>query len=1183
MSRKVFTSEVKEALYTDHRRASVVTLLPSWSLLDVTGLGFIPRSGHTAVVVGQNEIWVSGGYGGERGSEAILDDIICLSINDDKKSICVRAEVPVSGKEARVGHSAVRVSDGQKHNVYVFGGWNGKQYLNFGYLLDLEAKHLLPETHTILQTPDGRRDHSTVIAGRKIVVFGGWNINEQFNDVWFADKFEWRWGIAEVSGDIPAARRGHSATVIGNKMYVFGGIFGFSKYLDELYVLNLDTWEWTVPDVSGDSPSCRAWHSACRIGNTGQILIFGGTAGRMNFYNDMYVLDTASMQWFPIPYQNADSVPAGRCAHTAVMIGSKMYVIGGLSPSVVDNRILPTGDIFVMETGLDVDETAPQDTDVASGITSESEANIGGDQFESTQKTQALVDLSSLGDQVVEGWLSVLTPAIKADKEDVWLRRFFKLLGTDLCYYQTREKGTCLIRNGLVKDWSEEWEKKEIMLPVDGDDDDPSSMTLEDILSNRSSSQCKQFIYFSESRQCAELPSFYLDVEDFRSGASTSDGMGLMSAATVIRDTYIQPGSDKEIQCDPDTRTTILTQIDEANVTKDMFDLAQKQCLSVMRSNIMMDFSDYLLNRAESFTLKTAMTEADKEIPYCDNCLSKFSFSRRRNFCRLCGSVYCGSCISHSITLPEVYGAADPVRVCDVCNSAFKQRAHTFSLVLKNRNRPLNLQAHTAEDLEAWKDAFRRSLALTGEVDIVPMSPAASTSSLKSPPTPSSASSRKVKPSSTPTAGTSTGTDDAGSPEVTSDIVHLEGWVRKEDPTSKQYRDRYFVLHHNRLYYYQMTLQERLPISKQNNGSIDHFKVVRQTLVESNANVEDGTPPHLKGGFLPGSHFSYRFEVSNNVTMYKLASETEADRLRWINAIHKATNSKAKSQDQIETLQLARSLAMGDDQSGSMVALNAPQGEVAFACGVVDSMRLWEAEPNATNEALHICQDIMMNSLRNFSGYVVKKELSSYVFAFHSSVDALQWCATVQRSLLGVEWPSALGSIGDTEKVTDKEGNVIYNGLRIAFAVHKGFPDCRKNAVVNQMKYSGPTLDEVQALVRYAHGGQTLCLQDCYSDVKDTLEDEGSDEKDAAHLESAEDAILSAQRLVDVSELVFNDVGSHVLRGVNSESVTVYEVVCADLQQRQCGNIKPQPSLSHADSQSFSQSFSSLSIASSTM
>jgi Rab9 effector protein with kelch motifs len=122
------------------------------------------------------------------------------------------------------------------------------------------------------------------------------------------------------------------------------------QYLADLHVLDTKSMTWSTPETTGEKPSPRAWHTANVIGK--YIVVFGGTAGRLSFYNDVYVLDTEKMHWFKVDVQGEQ--PAPRCSHTSTWNGSKLIVFGGITSlsATVDRKITPLGDLFVLETGL---------------------------------------------------------------------------------------------------------------------------------------------------------------------------------------------------------------------------------------------------------------------------------------------------------------------------------------------------------------------------------------------------------------------------------------------------------------------------------------------------------------------------------------------------------------------------------------------------------------------------------------------------------------------------------------------------------------------------------------------------------------------------------------------------------------------------------------------------------------
>ena len=470
VSRRSFDADMFEHQSEEELQARGV--LPRWERRKFAGISITPRSSHSAALLG-DKLWIVGGYGGETRKNDVCSEVYCVSIAID--TFQVSSMNPVDRPDRRVGHSMLAI----QNNFYVFGGWNGKKYLNYGFLFDTEAEHLLQEKHKGRTTPSPRRDHTMVMLGKRLVLFGGWNIYEQFNDVWTLDKNKWKWRLRPTTGKVPSARRGHSASRVGKKMWVFGGIQGVSRYLADLYVLDLDTFEWEIPACTGEVPSCRAWHTANVVGNSSQILFFGGTAGRVNFYNDCYVLDTARQHWFRLPCTGAPSkavfnsgsatsltasepdaeeqgvaLPAGRCSHTATMVGSKLVLFGGLAPSPVDNKINPLNDLWVLETGLSADAVDEDEEDeekeedeeeggesaAAVAAASMGGPTLGGDAFDTGGPH--ILGAAGSGDSEesgVEGWLSLLTPTIKGDKrDDVWNRRYFRISGTDLLCFQQR-------------------------------------------------------------------------------------------------------------------------------------------------------------------------------------------------------------------------------------------------------------------------------------------------------------------------------------------------------------------------------------------------------------------------------------------------------------------------------------------------------------------------------------------------------------------------------------------------------------------------------------------------------------------------------------------------------------------------------------------------------------------------
>ena len=97
------------------------------------------------------------------------------------------------------------------------------------------------------------------------------------------------WYRPSVSGQAPAARAGHTAALIGNNMLVFGGADSVQCF-DDLHVLQCSTFSWSTPMVSGSPPKARSGSAAVAVGDT--MVIFGGATFTGELLNDVHLLET---------------------------------------------------------------------------------------------------------------------------------------------------------------------------------------------------------------------------------------------------------------------------------------------------------------------------------------------------------------------------------------------------------------------------------------------------------------------------------------------------------------------------------------------------------------------------------------------------------------------------------------------------------------------------------------------------------------------------------------------------------------------------------------------------------------------------------------------------------------------------------------------------------------------------
>ncbi|KAK6037143.1 FYVE zinc finger [Cooperia oncophora] len=79
----------------------------------------------------------------------------------------------------------------------------------------------------------------------------------------------------------------------------------------------------------------------------------------------------------------------------------------------------------------------------------------------------------------------------------------------------------------------------------------------------------------------------------------------------------------------------------------------------------MLDLAEELL------PLSDAHWANDSDVTQCTACSEKFSISKRKHHCRMCGSIFCASCSEGRIKLPS---NSKPARVCDQCFTLLKNR-----------------------------------------------------------------------------------------------------------------------------------------------------------------------------------------------------------------------------------------------------------------------------------------------------------------------------------------------------------------------------------------------------------------------------------------------------------------------------------------------------------------------------
>lgn len=236
----------------------------------------------------------------------------------------------------RYGHTVVAYGE----DIYLFGGRNDQRSCNTLYRFDTSTfRWSKPRVSGVI--PGERDGHSACVIDKYMFVFGGYEdaIDRFAQDVFRLDLETFQWKLMKCKGDAPIHRDFHSATAVGKNMYIFGGrstIPGFANgnhgsdvYSNKVCYLDTTTYTWHFPVISTPAPIGRRSHSALSIDT--RILIFGGFNSRKGEHkNDLWSFDTDAMAWTELHPPGKPPIPRRRQAMCHV--SNKIFLFGGTSP-----------------------------------------------------------------------------------------------------------------------------------------------------------------------------------------------------------------------------------------------------------------------------------------------------------------------------------------------------------------------------------------------------------------------------------------------------------------------------------------------------------------------------------------------------------------------------------------------------------------------------------------------------------------------------------------------------------------------------------------------------------------------------------------------------------------------------------------------------------------------------------
>lgn len=262
-----------------------------WSTPHVVGDMPAPLRAMTCTAVGKKLIVFGGGDG-----PAYYNDIYILdTVNFRWQRPRLLGDRTPSARRA---HTACLYKNG----IYVFGGGDGVRALNDIWRLDvsdmtkmswkLVSGPSLPDSPSRENKPKARGYHTANMVGSKLIIYGGSDGGECFNDVWVYDVETHVWKAVTIP--ITFRRLSHTATIVGSYLFVVGGHDG-SEYSNDVLLLNLVTMTWDKRRVYGAPPSGRGYHGT--LLHDSRLITIGGFDGT-EVFSDVWILELAVHSYY---------------------------------------------------------------------------------------------------------------------------------------------------------------------------------------------------------------------------------------------------------------------------------------------------------------------------------------------------------------------------------------------------------------------------------------------------------------------------------------------------------------------------------------------------------------------------------------------------------------------------------------------------------------------------------------------------------------------------------------------------------------------------------------------------------------------------------------------------------------------------------------------------------------------
>ncbi|XP_066521775.1 kelch domain-containing protein 1 [Hoplias malabaricus] len=219
-----------------------------------------------------------------------------------------------------------------------------------------------------METPPARSDHTVVLCGGVLFVWGGCQYVDgdevvlPSDEIWLYDMESGLWARKGMGGEVPPLLSQTCASFLQGTLYVFGGCDN-SGHTNQLYGVDLQhvKYIWRkITGCAGTPPSPRDRHTSwvykdrliyfggygCktvrevskfksfRVDETSWAMIGSEVFTFWGWNNEVHMFEPSLATW--TEPQTQGQLPEPRCSHASATLGNKGYICGGLETDTID-------------------------------------------------------------------------------------------------------------------------------------------------------------------------------------------------------------------------------------------------------------------------------------------------------------------------------------------------------------------------------------------------------------------------------------------------------------------------------------------------------------------------------------------------------------------------------------------------------------------------------------------------------------------------------------------------------------------------------------------------------------------------------------------------------------------------------------------------------------------------------